>query len=76
MFITMSASAAAPDASMIDEIAANLGKDWRKLYRQLEFTDAELYHLEVDYQTSGQYEVMFSCNIHFLIHFIIAYFFL
>ena len=44
----------------IDMVAIEIGKDWKRLCRQLDMTEADIEHLQFDYYSSGLYEV--SCQ--------------
>lgn len=43
----------------IDMVSVEIGKDWKRLCRQLDMTEAEIEQLQFDYHISGLYEVTF-----------------
>ncbi|XP_060596728.1 uncharacterized protein LOC132750716 isoform X2 [Ruditapes philippinarum] len=44
----------------IDMVAVEIGKDWKRLCRQLDMTEADIEQLQFDYYSSGLYEIMYQ----------------
>ncbi|XP_053401651.1 receptor-interacting serine/threonine-protein kinase 1-like [Mercenaria mercenaria] len=44
----------------IDMVSVEIGKDWKRLCRQLDMTEADIEQLQFDYYASGLYEIMYQ----------------
>lgn len=44
----------------IDMVSVEIGKDWKRLCRELNMTEADIEQLQFDYYVSGLYEIMYQ----------------